>query len=221
MTTTSVESPLSNSTMSRLLDGAERSLLSHGYKGSSIRRITQEAGTNVASINYYFGSKNELFAALFRRRLNSLTQQRDEALRAIEARSGYSIEDIVQAYFNTLFRLHGHAGQEAVLAILRLLITDPAVTQLASECIDDSYIRVKRRYAQALAAITPDLPVEELEWRLDVMERFTLCAIAAPGGTAAMPSCGALTELLMSMIRAGIQAPLVVRKDERLSGVPE
>jgi hypothetical protein len=43
----STERTFPSSTVSRLLNCAERSLLTRGYKGSLIRRITDEAGVNV------------------------------------------------------------------------------------------------------------------------------------------------------------------------------
>lgn len=221
---TSTERPLPNIIMLRLLDAAERGLLSHGYKGASIRRITQEAGTHVASVSYHFGSKQALFAALFRRRLDALTHQRSEALRAIEARTEYSVDDVVQAYFDALFLLPGRAGRDVLGVIRTLLMPDPEVSQLASECIDGDYIGLRRRYALALAPVIRDVPVEEIDWRLDIMERFALCAITSPNiswasgskgspDAAAIHRWAALAGRLVPMLRAGMEAPISLHQD--------
>lgn len=50
----------------RLLDAARRCVAEHGIAGATSREITDLAGANLASITYYFGSKDALLAdALF------------------------------------------------------------------------------------------------------------------------------------------------------------
>jgi AcrR family transcriptional regulator len=56
----------------RLLDSAEALLRGHGLRAVSIRRVTAEAGVNVAAVNYEFGSKDELIAGLLERFLEPL-----------------------------------------------------------------------------------------------------------------------------------------------------
>ncbi|QQL49441.1 TetR/AcrR family transcriptional regulator [Mucilaginibacter ginkgonis] len=54
-----------------ILDAAERIISEVGYDGASTRMISAEAGVNMAMLNYYFGSKEGLFLAIFERRLKS------------------------------------------------------------------------------------------------------------------------------------------------------
>ena len=42
-----------------------------GFDGSSTRMISGEAGVNMAMLNYYFGSKEGLFLAIFERKISS------------------------------------------------------------------------------------------------------------------------------------------------------
>lgn len=208
---TSTESTLSNSTMSRLLDGAERSLLCHGYQGASIRRITREAGANVAAVNYHFGSKQALFAALFQRRMSAVAQRREEALQAIEARAGISVGDVVQAYFGALCHFRESSGKGAAVLIWILLAGDREASRLAGTPIGDSHVGLRRRYAQVLASAIQDVPATELEWRLDILERFALCAMAGPDACRATgPACESLSEGLVSIIEACLRAPHTV-----------
>ncbi|HQR43160.1 MAG TPA: CerR family C-terminal domain-containing protein, partial [Gemmatales bacterium] len=46
----------------RLLDAAGASFAAHGFSGASVRDICQAAGLNIASVNYYFGDKERLYA---------------------------------------------------------------------------------------------------------------------------------------------------------------
>lgn len=49
----------------RLLRAALECFATHGYNKTSTRRIAQAAGVNLAAINYYFGSKAELYRAVY------------------------------------------------------------------------------------------------------------------------------------------------------------
>ncbi|MBD1393653.1 TetR/AcrR family transcriptional regulator [Mucilaginibacter glaciei] len=52
-----------------ILDVAEKVFAELGYDGASTRLISGEAGVNMAMLNYYFGSKEGVFLAIFERRI--------------------------------------------------------------------------------------------------------------------------------------------------------
>ncbi|RYU88002.1 TetR/AcrR family transcriptional regulator [Mucilaginibacter terrigena] len=54
-----------------ILDVAERVFAELGYDGASTRVISGEAGVNMAMLNYYFGSKEGVFLAIFDRRIST------------------------------------------------------------------------------------------------------------------------------------------------------
>lgn len=54
-----------------ILDVAERVFSDLGFDGASTRMISGEAGVNMAMLNYYFGSKEGLFLAVFERKIYS------------------------------------------------------------------------------------------------------------------------------------------------------
>jgi AcrR family transcriptional regulator len=54
-----------------ILDVAERIFSDLGFDGASTRMISSEAGVNMAMLNYYFGSKEGLFLAIFERKISS------------------------------------------------------------------------------------------------------------------------------------------------------
>ena len=72
-------------TKNRILDAAERLFADFGYKATSLRDITSEAGVNLASVNYHFGSKEALLAALLERNFAPVNRRRIELLDALEA----------------------------------------------------------------------------------------------------------------------------------------
>jgi AcrR family transcriptional regulator len=51
-------------TRGRLLDAATAEFAERGYDGARIREIVARAGTNLAAINYHFGGKEALYAAV-------------------------------------------------------------------------------------------------------------------------------------------------------------
>jgi AcrR family transcriptional regulator len=54
-----------------ILDVAEKVFAELGYDGASTRLISGEANVNMAMLNYYFGSKEGVFLAIFERRISS------------------------------------------------------------------------------------------------------------------------------------------------------
>ena len=54
-----------------ILDVAEKVFSELGFDGASTRTISGEAGVNMAMLNYYFGSKEGLFLAVFNRKIIS------------------------------------------------------------------------------------------------------------------------------------------------------
>ena len=48
-----------------IINAAQSLFAVHGFDGTSVRDIAQEAGVNVAMISYYFGSKEKLMEAVF------------------------------------------------------------------------------------------------------------------------------------------------------------
>lgn len=54
-----------------ILDVAEKIFSELGYDGASTRTISGEAGVNMAMLNYYFGSKEGLYLAVFERKISA------------------------------------------------------------------------------------------------------------------------------------------------------
>ena len=78
----------SRDTKERLLDAAERLLAEHGYEGTSLRAVTQAAGTSVSAANYHFGSKEELLRATLLRRVEPMNRRRLACLDDLEHAAG-------------------------------------------------------------------------------------------------------------------------------------
>lgn len=49
----------------KILYAAKKLFAIHGFEGTTVRQICEEAGANVALISYHFGGKEKVFGALF------------------------------------------------------------------------------------------------------------------------------------------------------------
>jgi AcrR family transcriptional regulator len=63
-----------------LLDAAESLMVEHGYAAVTTRRVSAVAGVNSGLVHYYFGTMDDLFLALFRRRSERSLQRLDRVL---------------------------------------------------------------------------------------------------------------------------------------------
>jgi TetR/AcrR family transcriptional regulator, regulator of cefoperazone and chloramphenicol sensitivity len=83
----------------RLIEAAEELFCRRGFTETSIRDIAASAGCNVASVNYYFGGKDNLYLEVWRRRLAFM---RDTRLASIEkvmsASDRPQLEDLLRSY---------------------------------------------------------------------------------------------------------------------------
>lgn len=56
-----------NDVRNRIISAATECFAESGFKGTSVRRICERAGANLAMVNYYFGSKDGLYLAIIDR----------------------------------------------------------------------------------------------------------------------------------------------------------
>lgn len=108
-------------TRERLLDSAERLFAERTYQATSLRRITAEAGANLAAVHYHFGSKQELFLAVFRRRIGPLNDERLRSLGELErlhAPADPPLEALLAALFEPAVRLRATPGGASFAALM-------------------------------------------------------------------------------------------------------
>jgi AcrR family transcriptional regulator len=87
------------SVQDRLIEAAEELFCRRGFNETSVRDIAAGAECNVASVNYYFGGKDNLYLEVWRRRLVFM---RDIRLASIEkvmsASDRPQLEDLLRSY---------------------------------------------------------------------------------------------------------------------------
>jgi AcrR family transcriptional regulator len=163
-------------TRDRLLDAAERLFAEHGFDGASMRQITSGAEANLAAVNYHFGTKLALIHAVFARRLGPLNAERIRLLDALLESAEQAgderppLRGIMHAFLAPALSLGRKEGREFFVLIAR---AHSAPSRDLQEAIVSQLGEVVARFGAALQSALPDLPKQELMWRV----HFTIGAL--------------------------------------------
>lgn len=195
----------------RILDAAEREFAAHGFHGASLRSMTRAADVNVASIHYYFGSKEALLRATLERIVRPVNEERlrqlDEAL-ALEQEP--SVEAILTAFIRPDLELIARLGERgAIMARFSgRSYTEPE--EVVSRIITDLFSEVGARFLAALSLAVPDVSEEELRWRLRCVVAIITYLLAAQGTARALFDPGDIESTsarFVAFAAAGLRAP--------------
>jgi AcrR family transcriptional regulator len=86
-------------TRERILLASQKLFADKGFDATSVRDITTEAGCNVASVNYHFGGKDNLYLETFRSMLAVLRDQRLSVLDELMGRTPPpTLEEFLQSF---------------------------------------------------------------------------------------------------------------------------
>jgi AcrR family transcriptional regulator len=203
-------------TRTRILDAAEELFMLQGFGGTSMRLLTSKAGVNLAAVNYHFGSKDALIEAVFRRRLDPMNVARIAALEALEATGTPDADAIIRAFVGASLRMLEDAkgGGRNFIRLLGRTYTEPAkgIRQL----IGQMYAPTMQRYKAALERALPQMPREELVWRMHFMFgtlAYTLAAtdtvqLIAGSKPEDRYDARLLEDRLTAFLASGLNAPL-------------
>jgi len=153
-------------TKAAVFNAAERLFALHGFQNVSVRDITAEAGVNLASVNYHFGSKDALLFEIFRRRTAELNRERARLLHEAAGRHGGKppVREILEAYFAPPLRWSA-PDNERRISIQFIIRARSEGTEEMKEVLRNDVSHLAR-FADALIAARPDLPKEDVYWRL-------------------------------------------------------
>jgi len=203
-------------TRTRILDAAEELFMLQGFGGTSMRLLTSKAGVNLAAVNYHFGSKDALIEAVFRRRLDPMNIARIAALEALEASGTPDADAIIRAFVGASLRMLEDAkgGGRNFIRLLGRTYTEPA--KGIRHLIGQMYAPTMQRYKAALERALPQMPREELVWRMHFMFgtlAYTLAAtdtvqLIAGSKPEDRYDARLLEDRLTAFLASGLAAPL-------------
>lgn len=199
----------------KILDAAEAVFADLGFDAASLRRIVLDAGVNLATVYYYFGSKEGLFEAIVKRRFEPVHQEQEERLRQLEAAFGgqpIPVEKIVEVMVEIPVRRSapGSVTDENIKRLLGRIVNDP--NPKTQQLLHEQHNKIRQSYAAVFRRSLPELPEEDLQWRLEFIWgalAFILCnpARKRPCGLCDPIDPAALVSQMVSFFAAGLRAP--------------
>lgn len=159
---------VTGSTKERILHTAARLFSERGFDNVSLRDITTGADVNIAAVNYHFGSKVGLLADVFDHYAAPVNAARLLLLEECDRKSSDTppaVADVLWALFYPAF--HAPATGEEGRYFRQMLgrmssSANPDVRRILFNTFDD----VAERFVDLMSRACPDLPKEELFWRL-------------------------------------------------------
>jgi len=151
-------------TKGRLLEATENLVAEKGFDAVSVRDITGLAKANVAAVNYHFGSREGLLAAVLEHRMKPLAEERITNLASLGEDHG--VRELLQAWVSPLVSLLVVSGLPE-LAYCRVMgrcmemLASPAFPEAAkaSRAVDEKLL-------ESLEKCIPLMSRQEIEWRL-------------------------------------------------------
>lgn len=154
----------------RILDAAERAFAEAGFEGASLRDIVREAGVNLATVYYYFQSKAGLMGAVIERRLGPLRQEHlDQFQKLGQGTKGrpVALEKVLEAMLLPPLRLAAAntVQSKAVTRLIGRIVTEP--NPQFQDMLRSQHEPVRSAFLEALQRSLPDLPLADLQWRIE------------------------------------------------------
>jgi AcrR family transcriptional regulator len=206
-------------TRTRILDAAEELFMQHGFESTSMRLLTTKAEANLASVNYHFGSKDALIEAVFRRRLDPMNTARIAELERLEKDAGgraLAPEAIIRAFVGQSLRMieDSKSGGRNFIRLLGRTYTDPQ--KHIRSLIGQLYAPAMERFKNAFERALPQMPRDELVWRIHFMFGTLAYTLAATDTVQLIAGCKPedrydarlLEARLTAFLQAGLLAPL-------------
>ena len=164
-------------TKARILDATEKLFIEVGYEATSLRQVTSRAIVNLAAVNYHFRSKEIMMQSVLSRRLDPLNTRRLALLDACEARwpgNAIRCEHVMGALFMPALQMarEPEVGGPSFLRLLGRVYSD--TSPFIQSWLMGHYAPVFGRFFEAFARALPEVPRQELGWRL----HFALKALA-------------------------------------------
>jgi len=206
----------SEAVQKKLLDTAEYLFARWGYAAISIRDVTSLAKMRVANVSYYFGSKQNLYYEVLRRRSEPLAQMRLErikAARALKIERAMKLDALVAAYADPPLELSrsGDPGWKNFFS----LIAQVTFTGLVAQEIAQFFNEPARQLMDGLHDLYPSAPSARIQAAGLLLIGPYIMVIAETGRIETFPerafSSGDLTllgPLMKKFIAGGIRGVL-------------
>lgn len=214
--------PVEQNRKQKILDAAEHAISECGFAGASLRRITAEAKVNLATVYYYFGSKEGLFKEVFLRRLAPLRQMQLDRLQSLESQPEKpTLAQLIESILSPV--KYDGKNRQIALKLVGRINTEPH--PLAQELIKKNYGPVRQAYAKAFQRVLPGLSLKDIQWRMEFIWGAMIFVLCNPGRVSSMTDglCNTSNpeEMIQQMTHffmAGLQTPAILHSNRETGG---
>jgi AcrR family transcriptional regulator len=200
----------------RILDAAENAFADAGFEGASLRDIVKAARVNLATVYYYFVSKEGLMAAVVNRRFGPLREEHLALLNQFRSQAGnkpLTLEKIIEAMVSPSVNLAitAPSRSEAVRRLVGRIVTEP--NERNQDLLRGEFATFRETVIAELQRSLPKLPLRDLHWRYEFIIgafAFTLsnaCRIKKEAGGICNPgNTQALISQMVHFFAGGLRA---------------
>lgn len=154
-------------TMAKVIAAAEILFAEKGHDKASLREITAQAGVNLAAVNYHFGSKEQLAAAVFEGLSQRVNQRRLADLKAylasLRSRQRPSVDRILEIFVEPYL---GDGNQAQGVLLARLILEHRlAPSDLTRRITRKHFDPMAKQFIAALSLASPKVDATDMFWR--------------------------------------------------------
>ncbi len=156
-----------DSAAARILAAAMEVFAERGFAAATLRQITDRAGVNIAAVNYYFRSKDELTRQVLDRASGPYVAARLAALDACEMEAREApplLERVLEALVRpTVTMTRAEDGSRPLIGLLLQVRAQPR--ESTRQFFFDRMDPAVDRFVAVLQRVLPELGREEIYWR--------------------------------------------------------
>lgn len=156
-------------TKEQLITVAERLFAEHGFAGTTLRNVVSEAGVNLASVSYHFGSKEDLYRAVVSRFAHPVIKQELKLLSELQVGDNLpTVEAVLAALVQPSLEILSQDSDSQIVSaqFMGRCRTEPEPIQ---SIVNKEFAPVIEACLDVLQRILPDQSRSQLSWKLDLV----------------------------------------------------
>ncbi|KAA3622964.1 MAG: TetR/AcrR family transcriptional regulator [Proteobacteria bacterium] len=150
-----------------ILEAAEELMARRGFHAVTMREIAREAGVNLGSVTYHFGTKENLLQEIYDRHTQPMNQRRIELLEEAERISdrGERLSAVIRAFVVPAFSSSADAaGGGERFTRLRAIVSMEG-NEVAGRIIAAAFDDTTRAFIEAIGRCLPQAGEAHIAWR--------------------------------------------------------
>jgi AcrR family transcriptional regulator len=215
----------------RLLEAAEQLFADKGFDVVSVRDITQQAGANVAAVNYHFGSRDGLIAVVVTRYITPVNEERLARLEILEKKwpgKMIPLEEIIDAFVRPLAGAvrKSELSERLFCRLLGRIFSMQG--EGLPESVESQMSHLSDRFGRALGRALPAVAVDDLAWRMHFVAGAMIHMLMNQGmlhrltnGASGSPTMEAVIGRFIRFAAAGLRDGVEVEGDPEIRRGPQ